>query len=339
MLPPASSSLLSPPTSLPLPSPAVQVGDYYFDADAALLYYAAASGSNPAQSSFIIPVNETLVHAAPGTTDVNFTGVVFEHGGWTKPNGPAGFVDDQAGVQAEASSVLLHETVAANLVFEGGVSNILFVNCTFQHLGAAAVHFKAGSHNNAVQHSTFTDISAAAVQVGEIDGWNATETSKQTWNNTVADCTMLDVPNEYHGAVPVTVFVAAGTQVLHNEIGGSSYSAITVGWGWHTEIGNTSYARHNSVVGNYIHDSMQLLFDGGDIYTLGSQPGSVAAQNHVKGHHNCVKTNGLYHDDGSAHWTDRHNVIQFLEPPTPCTYRTEVVWFCDVCFFKLVFLF
>jgi hypothetical protein len=48
------------------------------------------------------------------------------------------------------------------------------------------------------------------------------------------------------------------------------------------------------------------------------QPGSEAAYNHIRGHHDCSKTTALYHDDGSAYWTDHHNVIQLLVGPTPC---------------------
>ena len=212
------------------------------------------------------------------------------------------------------------ETVAAAVVLEA-VRKVVFTNCTFQHLGAAAAHLKAGSQSNAIINSSFRHISAAAVQIGEISDWNETDKYRQTWNNTVSDCVIQDAPNEFHGAVSISVFIAAGTDILHNEISGSSYSAITCGWGWHTKVGNSSYAQHNRVEGNYIHHSMQLLFDGGDIYTLGDQPGSVAAYNHIQGHGNCRKTNGLYHDDGSGHWTDHHNVIQLL----PCTAANWVL--------------
>ena len=103
---------------------------------------------------------------------------------------------------------------------------------------------------------------------------------------------------------------------------------MSVGWGWHSAIGNSSYARENRVIGNHLHNTMQLLFDGGDIYTLGSQPGSVAAFNHIHGHKGCEKTNGLYHDDGSAHWTDHHNVIQLGVGPHPCASagRDAAAW-------------
>ena len=38
-----------------------------------------------------------------------------------------------------------------------------------------------------------------------------------------------------------------------------------MGWGWDSMMGNSSYARENKVIGNHFHDTMQLLFDGGDL--------------------------------------------------------------------------
>ena len=61
-----------------------------------------------------------------------------------------------------------------------------------------------------------------------------------------------------------------------------------MGWGWDSMMGNSSYARENKVIGNHFHDTMQLLFDGGDLCkrtTLISPPhdsvGSVGSDSPV----------------------------------------------------------
>lgn len=194
------------------------------------------------------------------------------HATWLRPNGPGGFVDDQAGLQLFNASwpLMMNETIDAAVVVERG-EYITATNCTFRHLGGTAVHLQAGTRHSVVAHSSFYDISASAVMIGEVLDWAQTNETLQTLNNTVSDSTAVDLPKEFHGAVALSVLIAASTSLLHNEVGGSSYSAISVGWGWHTPVGNSSYARQNKVFGNYIHDSLQLLFDGGDIYTLGSQ--------------------------------------------------------------------
>eukprot|EP00966_Prymnesium_polylepis_P070249 1633131-Prymnesium_polylepis.1 len=65
--------------------------------------------------------------------------------------------------------------------------------------------------------------------VGEITDWAEEQPSRQTFNITVADNQIFDLPREFHGAVSVSIFIASGSRVLHNAINGSSYSAISCG--------------------------------------------------------------------------------------------------------------
>jgi hypothetical protein len=325
--------------SLPAAAAATVVvaGSYFFDPHARVVLYAATEGWDPAASQVVLPYAETLLHMDPGTTDVSFEGVVFEHTTWLAPNEDAGYVDDQAGAHfnpscgAECINVWKADTqhcpcklIGAALTLDR-TTNVSFRNCTFTHMGAAAIHFRAGSKGNVVSHSSFYDISASAVMIGEVADWAETNRSLQTLDNTVSDNVIYDLPMEFHGAVSVTAFISAGTRILHNDIGWSSYSAVTMGWGWHTVVGNNSYARMNVVSGNRIHDSLQLLYDGGDVYTLGSQPGSEINSNHIHGHKNCAKTNGLYHDDGSGGFDDYSNVIQFHDS-CPGAGRAAPAW-------------
>jgi hypothetical protein len=224
--------------------------------------------------------------------------------------------------------VLPNKTIPANVVVEGGAHGVIFDNCTFRHLGGTALHFQAGAQHSSVQGTKFYDVSASAVMIGNVTDWDERDVSKQTLNVSVSDSVVSDLPREYHGAVAVSVFIAAQASIVHNEISGCSYTAVSVGWGWDSTMGNSSYARENKVIGNHFYDTMQLLFDGGDLYTLGSQPGSVAAFNHIHGHQGCTKTNGLYHDQGTAHWTDHHNVVQLGVGPHPCrsSGRDAAAW-------------
>ena len=89
------------------------------------------------------------------------------------------------------------------------------------------------------------------------------------------DSTIDRAAAEFHGAVAVLVGYAAGTRIEHNEIRNLTYGAISVGWGW----GTRSYARNNRVVGNRIRDYKLLLNDGGCIYTLSAQPGTLIERN------------------------------------------------------------
>jgi len=54
------------------------------------------------------------------------------------------------------------------------------------------------------------------------------------------------------------------TVISHNEIGHTPYTGLSVGWGW----GSTpSYMQNNQLSYNSIHHNMQVLGDGGCIYS------------------------------------------------------------------------
>ncbi len=95
------------------------------------------------------------------------------------------------------------------------------------------------------------------------------------------------------------------TTFSHNDIFDTSYSGISLGWGWSRVV---SYAAQNRVLYNRIHDTMKLLVDGGSIYTLGPQPGSEVAYNYCFDQRNLYGT--LYHDEGSAYFWTHDNVVQ-----------------------------
>ena len=62
---------------------------------------------------------------------------------------------------------------------------------------------------------------------------------------------------------------------MHNEIGELPYSGVSIGWGWGRTMEITwprmPWDAANQIDRNDIHDVMQMLGDGGAIYTLGPQ--------------------------------------------------------------------
>ena len=56
---------------------------------------------------------------------------------------------------------------------------------------------------------------------------------------------------------------------------------------------------------------VQLLADGGAIYTTWDGMGSTVAYNHLEG--DPVQYGVIYHDAGSANWHDRGNVVNHAE--------------------------
>ena len=101
------------------------------------------------------------------------------------------------------------------------------------------MHFSGGAHSNAVTRSTFFDLSASAVLFGSVDSYNISDPNEQDDGLTVADCTIINVGNEFPRNCGITAFYSRGMWILHNEIYNIPYSSISVGWGW-------SFAQHKT---------------------------------------------------------------------------------------------
>jgi hypothetical protein len=97
--------------------------------------------------------------------------------------------------------------------------------------------------------------------------------------------------------------------VAANEVRDLPYTGVSVGWMWNpapTPCGG------NIVERNHIHHVMQLLSDGGGIYTLGRQPGTVLRRNLIHDvplNAGRAESNGMFLDEGSSGFTIEHNLI------------------------------
>jgi hypothetical protein len=124
------------------------------------------------------------------------------------------------------------------------------------------------------------------------------------------------------------------TTVAHNEIRALPYSGISVGWGWGEEdAGGGAYkvqgpfydrptvCRENRILNNHIHHVMRELQDGGGIYTLGNQPGTLIAGNHI--HDNRGAPGGIYLDEGSGFIEITGNSVYGVSTPMNFNNRAQ----------------
>jgi hypothetical protein len=129
-----------------------------------------------------------------------------------------------------------------------------------------------------------------------------------------------NIPNEYTGATAIFAGYVSRANISHNTISNTSYSGMTIGWGWGRE---GSGRGDNHIVANKIeHVQTKRCCDGGGIYTLGPQPGSTLTRNYIHQGNPGSSGNAVYHDNGSGGFTDTDNVIDgdwrtFLLANTP----------------------
>jgi len=70
---------------------------------------------------------------------------------------------------------------------------------------------------------------------------------------------------------------------------------------------------NNTISKNYIHNYMNIFYDGGSIYTLSDQPNSVCSDNYVENMRTGARGygwNALYADEGTRHLTIKNNVCE-----------------------------
>src|SRR5205814_6426866 len=186
----------------------------------------------------------------------------------------------------------------------------------FAHLGAAGLDLDDGSQDAVVKGNIFTDISGNGLALGGVDMPLPPTPAGRTSGNQIVDNHLYALPVEYHGGVAIDVGYTEHTTIAHNQIDHTAYSAISMGWGgWPAKIQQpapTNYSNNTVLSDNLIRDPMQMLSDGGGIYTQGITGTSLADGEHRTG--NVITGtighgHALYTDNGATFVTMTGNVL------------------------------
>ena len=284
-----------------------QPGEWYLDRHAGVLTYRPRPGEDMTKAEVVAPrlIQLVLVHGEPGRPvhNLHFRGLAFEHTDWPIP--PGGY----QGIQACHFSTAGPAATDPNLAWDHVPSALTFTNAvhcsvedgSLRRLGASGVELAGGTVDNLVQGNLIADVAGNGVNVG-----GGVPKGNRILNNHVRDC-----GRRFSGAVGIWVGIAERTTVAHNLVHRLPYTGISVGWEWSTR---PTACRENVVEFNHIHDVMNRLCDGGCIYTLGWQPGTVIRGNYLHDVHRSemaqgAPNNGMFIDEGSKGFLFEANVI------------------------------
>ena len=300
-------------------------GEWHLDHRAGVLHYQPRDGREPAAAEVVAPRLTELLRIA-GTPErpvrnLHFRGLRFAHTDWPLPaqgyNGvQACFYYGPAGDAPEGRDELHALPIGAAVEWEYAHSCSL-AGCEIAHTGGGALSLGRGCCDNRIAGNRIFDVGANGVMVGESlralhDAGQAPAEHEVPRGNVVTDNEIHHCGADYHGAVGIWVAFTEGTVVAHNLVRDLPYTGISVGFIWDSQ---PTVCRNNLIAYNHIHDVMKVLADGGGIYTLGLQPGTVLRGNLIHDVHRCSCTyvespnNGVFFDEGSAGYLVEDNII------------------------------
>lgn len=319
-------------------------GEWYLDSRAGRLYVIPRFGQRPARADVELPILQALIDVR-GTLrrpveNVRFQGLTFAYGTWLGPSGPNGYADDQSGFHLDGyghpPNLIGHDPDTART--PGNVRlhyarRVTFTHDDFLHLGGVGLDFDTGSRHDEIVGNRFVDISSAAIELGGVSPIDSrpAHPGQVTTDNLISNNLIRHVGREYSDAAGIYVGFTTRSRVEHNDISHVPWSGIAIGWGWGLldpggflglpnavpgqwgTYTTPTTSEGNRIVGNRIRGFLEVLWDGGAIYTLGQQgrssdDGELIAGNVASGKRRLAGGNIFYTDGGSRFVTLERNV-------------------------------
>lgn len=248
------------------------------------LFYRARRGKDPNDRRLVVPVRQTLVRGS-GTRshplhDVAFEGLSFRYATWLRPDRPAGVINmfgDYLYFGGSPSGSMTEPTlrfgfVPGNLTFEHS-AGLSFEGNRFTRLGADGLKL-IGAKATVVRGNEFADLAGGGLK---LDSHRFRDANN---DNLVTNNWVHGIGRDYQGGIAVYLERTVDTVVRHNRVNGVPYSGIVAD---NTE--QPKPAHGNRIIDNDVFDTVNVLMDGGGIYTAVGQGTSYANGALIEGNH------------------------------------------------------
>lgn len=293
-------------------------GEWYCDFNEQKIYYLPLQDEKIDESEGVIPVATKLITIKGTKTKnvgyINFNGITFENTDWLLPD--KGYCGIQACMYDDRSKREKEWSKVPAAIELDDATNCGFYDCTIKHTGGSGIWLRENCSSCIISGTHIYDISGNGINIGEgrdrlSDGipWWKSAPEEVSINNSVTKSLIEDCGKQFFGAVGIWGGLVANTRLSHNEIRDLPYTGISIGWMWDT---TATPCRANQISSNHIHDVMNILSDGGGIYSLGQQPGSQIIDNLIHDvtiNAGRAESNGMFLDEGTRDVVVENNII------------------------------
>lgn len=299
-------------------------GEWLVDSSRGVLHYSPKHGETPENTEFVVPIATRLLEVVGGEDqplrNVHIQGLHFQHSAWSLPAGgyassQATAYEDRSGSPSSGSRAFIPVALRFELA-----ENCSFARGSISQLGTSGISFGSRTRDCRLEDSLIDDVSGNGVNLGEdtsrvVSGaaWWSSAPEQVASGHIVARNRITRCGQQFFGAVAVWGGIARELKIRNNEISWHPYTGVSLGWMWNP---TPTPAAQNVVAENHIHHVMQVLSDGGGIYTLGRQPGSRLVGNVIHDvplNAGRAESNGMFLDEGSDDVTIAENTIYGID--------------------------
>lgn len=290
-----------------------QPGEWAFDKKSKMLFYKPLPDQTPEACEVIVPYFSQLVQLTGSkerrVQNLHFKNIHFTHSAYQLPE----FGHD--GRQAcfyynQGTGIPLDEALIEEAIRVEWAENCSFENCWVEHTGANGIYVTTGSKNILIDQTILRDIGGNPLMIGMAKD-PGLESEELVKGIRFSNGEVSRGGRHYDSAVGIWMGFCRDCQIVDNEVYDLPYTGISVGWQWNPK---STSSGANLIEGNHIYQVMQMLGDGGGIYTLGFQPGSVIRNNEI---HDILRSelnhaspnNGMFIDEGSKGYLVEGNHI------------------------------
>ena len=286
-------------------------GEWWLDSEKGEVLYRPMAGEKLEGFKAVAPLAKQLLIIRGESPDkplrnLEFSHLTFEHCAWRHEG--FRYAGSQAGFHFTGKT---HEEGRRGAMIPAvdvrNARHVRLTSCMFRHLGGAGIRAGQGCRDVSLQRCGVSDVAGTGVMLGEPSERSVEDGLAGA--NAIYLCRIEACGQVYHGAVGVWVGLSDHNRIWQNEVCHMPYTGISVGWRWNP---TPTPCKGNIVHRNHIHHVMQVLSDGGGIYTLGRQPGTKLTCNWIHDvpvNAGRAESNGMFLDEGSTDLLIEGNLI------------------------------